>query len=99
VGPGFNTPVGFAPQVITVIAELTGRHFTEARNHFEAQGPRDSLVELSGVSHTIAVGLTKICNDLRWQASGPTSRLAEIEFARSTARVKHHARKDQSSAA
>ena len=34
---------------------------------------RDSLVELSGVLKTIAVGLTKICNDLRWMSSGPTT--------------------------
>ncbi|MGH8964296.1 MAG: lyase family protein, partial [Actinomycetes bacterium] len=47
---------------------------------FEAQGGRDSLVELSGVLRTIAVGLTKICNDLRWMASGPTTGLAEIRL-------------------
>jgi fumarate hydratase class II len=54
--------------------------FTEARNHFEAQGGQDSLVELSGVLRTIAVGLTKICNDLRWMSSGPTTGLAEIHL-------------------
>ena len=46
------------------------RAFTEARDHFEAQGSRDSLVELSGVLRTFAVGLVKICNDLRWMSSG-----------------------------
>ena len=29
---------------------------------------------------TIAVGLTKICNDLRWMGSGPTTGLAEIHL-------------------
>ena len=29
---------------------------------------------------TIAVGLTKICNDLRWMSSGPTTGLAEIHL-------------------
>ncbi|HVX54536.1 lyase family protein, partial [Nocardioides sp.] len=51
-----------------------------ARNHFEAQGTRDSLVELSGVLKTIAVGLIKINNDLRWMSSGPTAGLAEIRL-------------------
>ena len=67
-------------QVIAALSEATGPPFTEARNHFEAQGTRDSLVELSGVLRTIAVGLTKICNDLRWMASGPTTGLAEIHL-------------------
>jgi fumarate hydratase class II len=80
VGTGINTPPGFAPAVIARVAEATGQPFTEARNHFEAQGTRDSLVELSGVLRTVAVGLTKICNDLRWMGSGPTTGLAEIHL-------------------
>ncbi len=80
VGTGINTPPGFAPRVITALCERTGQRFTEARNHFEAQGTRDSLVELSGVLRTYAVGLTKICNDLRWMSSGPTTGLAEIHL-------------------
>ncbi len=80
VGTGINTPHGFAARVISVLGETTGQPFTEARDHFEAQGTRDSLVELSGVLKTIAVGLTKICNDLRWMSSGPTTGLAEIHL-------------------
>jgi fumarate hydratase, class II len=80
VGTGINTPAGFAARVVQVLAEETGQPFTEARDHFEAQGARDSLVELSGVLRTIAVGLTKICNDLRWMGSGPTAGLAEIHL-------------------
>ncbi|WP_193608816.1 class II fumarate hydratase [Nocardioides lijunqiniae] len=80
VGTGINTPPGFAQAAIGALNELTGETFTEARNHFEAQGTRDSLVELSGVLRTLAVGLTKICNDLRWMSSGPTTGLAEIHL-------------------
>ena len=80
VGTGINTPPGFAEQVIADIAGETGLPFTEARNHFEAQGSQDALVELSGQLRTIAVGLTKICNDLRWMSSGPTTGLAEIRL-------------------
>jgi len=78
VGTGINTPDGFAERAITALADDTGLAFTEARNHFEAQGGRDGLVELSGQLRTIAVGLTKICNDLRWMGSGPTAGLGEI---------------------
>jgi fumarate hydratase class II len=80
VGTGINTPEGFAAKVIALLADDTGQPFTEARDHFEAQATRDSLVELSGVLRTIAVGLTKICNDLRWMSSGPTTGLAEIHL-------------------
>jgi fumarate hydratase class II len=80
VGTGINTPDGFPAAAIEALAEATGQPFTEARNHFEAQGTRDSLVELSGVLRTIAVGLIKICNDLRWMGSGPTTGLAEIHL-------------------
>jgi fumarate hydratase class II len=80
VGTGINTPAGFATAAIEALSAATGQPFTEARNHFEAQGTRDSLVELSGVLRTIAVGLTKICNDLRWLSSGPTTGLAEIHL-------------------
>ncbi|WP_202033151.1 class II fumarate hydratase [Nocardioides sp. WS12] len=80
VGTGINTPPGFAAAAIGALSAATGEPFTEARNHFEAQGTRDSLVELSGVLRTIAVGLTKICNDLRWMGSGPTTGLSEIHL-------------------
>ena len=80
VGTGINTPVGFAAKVIAELARDTGLPFTEARNHFEAQGARDALVELSGQLRTVAVSVTKICNDLRWMSSGPTTGLAEINL-------------------
>jgi fumarate hydratase, class II len=80
VGTGINTPPGFAAAVVERIAAETGLPLTEARDHFEAQGARDALVETSGQLRTIAVGLTKICNDLRWMASGPRTGLAEIRL-------------------
>jgi fumarate hydratase, class II len=78
VGTGINTPPGFADKVISRLAADSGLPFTEARNHFEAQGARDGLVELSGQLRTIAVSLNKISNDVRWMGSGPRAGLAEI---------------------
>ena len=80
VGTGINTPPGFPQRVIALLAEETGLPLTEASDHFEAQGARDGLVELSGQLRTIAVSLTKICNDLRWMSSGPRTGLAEIHL-------------------
>ncbi len=78
VGTGINTPPGFSASVIALIAEQTGLPLTEARNHFEAQGARDGLVEASGALRTIAVSLHKIANDIRWMGSGPRAGLGEI---------------------
>src|SRR5690606_38023551 len=75
-----NTPKGFPQRVIEILAERTGLPLTEARDHFEAQGARDGLVEMSGQLRTIAVSLTKINNDLRWMGSGPRTGLGEIHL-------------------
>jgi fumarate hydratase class II len=80
VGTGINMPAGWAARVIARLADETGLPLTEARDHFEAQGARDALVEASGQLRTIAVGLYKISNDLRWMGSGPRAGLGEINL-------------------
>ncbi|GAA3200104.1 class II fumarate hydratase [Actinocorallia longicatena] len=80
VGTGINAPAGFAARVVELLVERTGLPLREARDHFEAQGSQDGLVEASGVLRTIAVGLNKIANDLRWMGSGPRAGLAEIRL-------------------
>ena len=77
-GTGLNAPEGFAPKVIALLAKTMGLPLSEARDHFEAAGARDALVEASGALRTVAVSLYKICNDLRWMGSGPRAGLAEI---------------------
>jgi fumarate hydratase class II len=69
---------GFAEKVIGFLIDETGLPLREARNHFEAQGSRDGLVEASGALKTVAVSLYKICNDVRWMGSGPRAGLGEI---------------------
>jgi fumarate hydratase class II len=80
VGTGINAPAGFADKVIASLRDELDLPFTEALDHFEAQGARDGLVEASGQLRTIAVGLYKIANDLRWMSSGPRAGLAEIHL-------------------
>jgi len=53
--------------VIAEVARATGLPLTEARDHFEAQGARDGIVETSGQLRTIAVGGHKIdVSDSDW---------------------------------
>jgi fumarate hydratase class II len=78
VGTGVNAPAGLAGRVIARLADDLQLPLTEARNHFEAQGARDALVELSGALRVVGVGLNKIANDIRWMGSGPRAGLAEL---------------------
>ncbi len=80
VGTGINAPKGFARGVVRRLAEARQLPLTEARDHFEAQGARDALVEASGVLRTVAVSLYKCATDLRWMGSGPRAGLAEIRI-------------------
>src|SRR5213082_4284622 len=80
VGTGINTPPGFAAAIIEKLAAELDLPLSEARDHFEAQSSRDSLVEGSGQLKAIAVGLVKIANDLRWMGSGPRTGLGEIQL-------------------
>jgi len=79
-GTGINTHHEFARRAIEKISAATGLDFREATNHFEAQGAKDGAVSASGVLNTLAVGLMKIADDIRWLASGPTSGLHEIRL-------------------
>ncbi|MBK9127010.1 MAG: class II fumarate hydratase [Phycisphaerales bacterium] len=78
VGTGINTHPQFARLVCEIINHETHESFHEAQNHFEAQAAKDAVVEASGVLRTIAIGLTKIANDIRWLGSGPRCGLGEL---------------------
>jgi fumarate hydratase class II len=77
-GTGINTRPGFARGAIARISAATGLHFSEAENHFEAQGARDAAVSVSGALNTVATSLMKVADDIRWLSSGPTSGIHEI---------------------
>ncbi len=80
VGTGVNTHPDFAAGVIALLREQTKISFHEAANHFEAQAAQDAAVETSGALKTLAVGMVKIANDVRWLASGPRCGLGEINL-------------------
>jgi fumarate hydratase class II len=80
VGTGINCPPGFARTVIEGLASQLNLPLSEAPDHFAAHGSRDALVALSGQLRSLAVGLVKVGNDIRWMASGPRTGLAEIRL-------------------
>ena len=79
VGTGLNAPEGFADAFVAALTDLTGGvPWANAPNKFEALATNDTMVEVAGTLTTIAVGMTKIANDLRLLGSGPRSGLGEL---------------------
>jgi fumarate hydratase, class II len=80
VGTGLNCHPEFPGKVMHHLWNRTAIAFREARNHFEAQGAKDGLVQASGQIKTIVVSLFKIANDIRWLGSGPRCGIGEIRL-------------------
>ena len=80
VGTGINTHPEFAKRTVARLADDAELPLREAQNHFEAQGARDAVVELSGALRTTAISLLKIANDIRFLASGPRLGYGELRL-------------------
>ena len=80
VGTGINTKAGFADMIATEIASISSLPFLSAPNKFEALATHDALVHFSGTLKTMAAGLFKIANDIRFLASGPRCGLGELNL-------------------
>ena len=80
VGTGINTDPKFARIVARHLSKETGLPFKEAKNHFEAQATRDSMVEAHGHLRTIGVSMSKIGNDIRFMGCGPRCGIHELEL-------------------
>ncbi|MEN3931342.1 class II fumarate hydratase [Microvirga sp. W0021] len=80
VGTGLNAPVGFAEKFAERVAKLTGLPFVTAPNKFEALACNDGLVFVHGALASLASGLFKIANDIRFLGSGPRSGLGELSL-------------------
>ncbi len=77
-GTGLNTHRQFAKKVRREMAKETGLKIDAPAHPFEAQGNRDSLVELSGALKVLAVSLTKIASDIALMGSGPRAGIGEL---------------------
>jgi fumarate hydratase class II len=80
VGTGLNAHPEFAERVAKKIGELTKLPFVSAPNKFAGLAGHEPLVAASGALKTLAAGLMKIANDVRWMASGPKCGLAELSI-------------------
>src|SRR5690554_1843831 len=80
VGTGLNAHPEFGDLAARHIAEITGLPFRAADNKFFALSAHDALVNLSAALRTLAGGLMKMANDVRWLASGPRCGIGELNI-------------------
>jgi fumarate hydratase class II len=80
VGTGVGAHPEFARRALEHIQEMTGIALVETENHFVAQSTIDTVLNASGILRTIAVGLMKVANDIRWMSSGPRTGLGELRL-------------------
>ena len=78
VGTGLNAHPEFGARAAHHIAAITGLPFRSADNKFFALSAHDALVNLSAALRTLAGGLMKMANDVRWLASGPRCGIGEL---------------------
>ena len=79
-GTGLNTHPEFAERIREKLVEETKLDILPPAHPFEAQGNRDSLIELSGALKVLAASLIKIANDIALMGSGPRTGLAELKI-------------------
>jgi fumarate hydratase, class II len=78
VGTGLNSKPRFAKLFARHVAKITKLPFTSAANKFEALASNDAYVFVHGAVNSVATGLFKIANDIRFLGSGPRSGLGEL---------------------
>jgi aspartate ammonia-lyase len=80
IGTGLNAPAGYAEKCAAHLAKITGRPIQLAHDLVEATQDTQSYVLYSSVLKSLAIKLSKICNDLRLLSSGPRAGLREINL-------------------
>jgi fumarate hydratase, class II len=78
VGTGLNASPKFARTFAKRVAAITRLPFTSAPNKFEALAAHDAYVFVHGAINSVATGLFKVANDIRFLGSGPRSGLGEL---------------------
>jgi len=80
IGTGLNAPAGYAERCAEHLAKITGKPIHLAADLVEATQDTQPFVLFSSVLKSLAIKLSKICNDLRLLASGPRAGLHEINL-------------------
>lgn len=79
-GTGLNAHPEYHSRMIATLIELTGITLYESDDLFESMQSLADAVHFSGALRTLAQDLTRIANDFRLLASGPSTGLDEIRL-------------------
>jgi aspartate ammonia-lyase len=77
-GTGLNVPSSYAMRVVQELEKLSGEKLHQAQDLCEAMQSQSPVLYFSSMLRLMALELTRICNDLRLLASGPSTGLSEI---------------------
>jgi len=80
IGTGLNAPVGYAQKCTDHLARITGFPIHLADDLIEATQDTQAFVLYSSCMKSLAIKLSKVCNDLRLLSSGPRCGLGEINL-------------------
>jgi len=80
VGTGLNTHPQFGARVTATLARQLELPLVQADNLFAAMAGHEALVALHASLKMLAIGLTKIGNDIRLMGSGPRAGLGELQL-------------------
>src|SRR5580765_3277260 len=80
IGTGLNAPAGYAEKCTAHLATITGFPIYLASDLVEATQDTQAFVLYSSCMKSLAIKLSKVCNDLRLLSSGPRCGLREINL-------------------
>jgi aspartate ammonia-lyase len=80
IGTGLNAPAGYAEKCTAHLASITKLPITLAPNLIEATQDTQAFVLYSSCMKSLAIKLSKVCNDLRLLSSGPRCGFREINL-------------------
>jgi aspartate ammonia-lyase len=80
IGTGLNAPAGYAQKCAVHLARVTGLPIHLAADLIEATQDTQAFVLYSSCMKSLAIKLSKVCNDLRLLSSGPRCGLQEINL-------------------
>jgi fumarate hydratase class II len=80
IGTGLNAHPEYHTRMVQRLSELTGLTLYSSANLFEAMQSMADPASFSAALRTLAITLTRIANDFRLLASGPSAGLAELRL-------------------
>ena len=95
IGTGLNAPEGYADKCTAHLAKVTGMPIRLAEDLIEATQDTQAYVLYSSCMKSLAIKLSKVCNDLRLLSSGPALRHSRDQPPRQAAGLLDHARQGE----